>query len=272
MDLEEDARLIELFQKQQQQANDSKGLQDEVDRLQSQVQTLNDKLKAKFLVISEQADIIRRYRSLLRKSIEDLPSGVLDAMPVVPVVPVISAVPVVVPPSPVLSEKDPDSNEPLSTSSSDSPCDAKESKRKKRKRVPVLTKAKSAIKLRRLNQIVDQSKIKRPTQADDYRETHVGQAIWNAIIRCFENSDGGLVTEDMIIQAGGKNLLTNKDKPFLDKKMINRYFSYPFTFTEEDETMVVRPLTTADNKSWVVFLPDWLQKKLSEEALQDFQL
>lgn len=350
MDFTEDERLIQLFEQRQANLLQEKTLRDEVEGLKQKVVDLEQQRVKDFQYITEQSNLIRRYRALLKTFMKpnSLGDSLASPVPARPPVPASSVFLTKGSDFPLdLSETDsPEvdvsrtkrkaaamprhmkkirieqdkssssaaSDEPVSSSSNVSREDEEKEKcfsetpmarpltraqlRKSRRglgalglgertkrrskspvsqRVPrpggrgreVVARAMRALKQKRINQIIDQSKIKYPTSYDDYRETHIGQVIWDTIVRCFRKSEGAMVTDSMIIEEGGKNLLTDKDKPFLDKKMLHRYFSYPFTFegTEDEQTMVVRPVTNADEKTWVVFMPEWLRQQLEDDAL-----
>lgn len=120
-------------------------------------------------------------------------------------------------------------------------------------------------KMRRLNEIKEQQKIRYPTTDDDYVDTHIGQTIWKAILRCFQKSHGNIVTEAEIIAECGKCLLTDSEKPFLNKEKISQYFTYPFKCKDSDQVMTVREYgmsQTTEEKSWIVLMPEWFQMEV----------
>lgn len=142
--------------------------------------------------------------------------------------------------------------------------DEKSSKKKTRRRPANLDEC-SSIKLRRIDEISEKNQIRYPT-ADDltYKDTAIGQTIWSTIIKCFRKYQVGMITERMIIDEGGKHVFAPNEN-FLDRKMIQKYFTHPFTYSDQDQRMVIRPVVTGNGKSWMVLLPDWLQTELKSE-------
>lgn len=130
----------------------------------------------------------------------------------------------------------------------------------------------SKIKLRRLNEIVEQNQIKFPTAEDmNYKDTAIGQTIWSTIIKCFRKYPGGMITENMIIEEGGKHVFNPREN-FLDKKMVHKYFTHPFQYNDNDKKMAIRPVLMANGlTSWMVLIPDWLKDQFRQEMC-DYQL
>lgn len=130
--------------------------------------------------------------------------------------------------------------------------------------------SKPNLKSMRLNEIIEQSQIKYPTAADStYKELAIGQTIWWTIIRCFKKNLGGLISESMIMSETGKHVLFKQKEPFIDKNMIHRFFSHPFSFDVNDKTIQVRQLLCNKQQSWLVMMPEWLRVEIEHENKQD---
>mgnify|MGYP007080331508 CR=1 FL=1 len=225
MDFSEDNELLNQFENLNQ-----KTILDQ----ENEIEQLKNELTLRFKIIGEQADIIKRYRNLVKKwqtrkrdqspdfdivseeNLKVLPEEVIKSDVVVPKT--------LKPPAIDISE------------------------------------TRSIVKAKRLNDLIDQSQIKYPTYQDHtYKETAIGQAIWDTILKCFQKAPTGIITEEMIVKEGGKHVFATNDEPFLDKKKLQRYFTHPFTYLESDKTMTIRSLITADGPSWLVFLPSWFK-------------
>ena len=196
----------------------------EIQRLKKELLKTQQESEKRFQVILDQNDLIKRYRALGLELAQEKKPN-LDA----PLEPGIDKTP--------LKRKTPGAEPEMPTNIS---------------------------KVQRLNQLIEHSQIKYPTTKDGMPETLIGQKIWNTIIQCFRKYPGGLVTEQMIIQEGGKNLLHRSNEYYLDKSMIHRFFTHKFSFQNQDQTISVRPLAGG---SWIVIMPEWLQIQLKNDCL-----
>ena len=243
MDWSEDRQLLSALEKEP---------INKISELEKSLIEQQAELTKRFRIIAEQADIIKRYRVLVKKLIahpkedhsiaEKKNIEKIEEKEANQVVPERMAKMVINNPSP------PPPKRPKSPESKTSPT-----------------------KLRRLNQLIEQSKIKYPTQSDGYRETAIGQTIWDTIIKCFRKQKGAMITEKMIIEESGHHALIRPNELFLNQKMISSYFTFPFTFSDSEQTMTVRPLTTAQGQSWLVIMPDWLKSQIVQDVIYDIQ-
>jgi len=126
-------------------------------------------------------------------------------------------------------------------------------KRKRDEPVDVYSK-----KIHRVNNLINEQKIKFPTPDDHYPEMMTGQVIWNTILRCFRKLPGNIVTEHDIIQEAGICILNDGQQPFLTHEKISNYFKFSFAIKSDDRAIVVREYPLKDeDKSWLVVMPSW---------------
>ena len=246
MDLEEDERLLQAFQAIKHVNSDE--WKHSYEHEKAQRVKLQVELKQQFQIISKQAEVIRRYRTLLKHSMKKENTENLSETRIKKRSQ-----------EPSVEEEETAEEEKVASPPS----------KKTKTNLKALKTAMSTAKSNRLQELVQQNCVRYPTAHDDYREIHIGQAIWRAIIRAFKSHHGSMVTTNMIIAEGGSNVMSlpgQKPRPFLTVKMIDRYFSYPFSVVENDPTFTVRPLATEKGREWVVLMPEWVQKKIEDES------
>lgn len=235
---EDDDALLGLFV-QKCAARDSEPLKRRIQELEQQVQDLIAELKLTFEKVDQQATTIRRYRAVLKQALEnDVPLQPMLPPQPIPPVRTIEAAPIQPPPRAIEVEPSAPKRFRLAEPSTQSaqPC----------------------------GEMIAEKKIRRPTQerSDGYAEITTGQTIWSVIVEFFNsNPNASLMSETMLIRHAGNLLLGDATKPYLDSKMIHRYFSHPFTCTDQDETMTVRTRMVEDKQVWYVFIPEWLKAK-----------
>lgn len=235
----------------------------EIAELKEQLVLKQKELDHRFKIITEQSDIIKRYRCLI-KTLK------LDEVSTDETCPKLNApLPIVVPPEVkvIVKKRRREEEESESSDSSVSDTTIRDSDQVgKPETLAKEDKPHSKLKMRRLNEIAEQNQIKCPT-ADDmsYKDTAIGQTIWSTIIKCFRKYPGGMITENMIIEEGGKHVF-NPNQYFLDKKMIHKYFTHPFKYKDNDRKMSIRPVLMANGiTSWMVLIPDWLKAEFRHE-------
>jgi hypothetical protein len=230
-------------------------------------QASEKEIQDQFRVITEQAEVIRQYRSIILELSPELLST-SDASPTSPMLSTSSKLP-----TSSISSSISSSSSSISVETKVVQSDTKKTDHTGSKNIlkhlgkrtsDVLTGAPGIKtrerKIRKIYEIKEQQKIKCPTEHDGYPDILTGRLIWNTILRCFQKSHGNMVREDDIIAECGKCLLTNMNEPYLDKKKITQYFTFPFKFKDNDRAMTVReyPLSPDSNeKSWIVLMPDW---------------
>lgn len=234
-------------------------------------QSSDKEIREQFRVITEQAEVIRQYRCIILELSPELLSPSSSDTP--PPISTISS-PSSSSSSPKVILSTPQPSEPPQKPDNNVNTGSKNILKHLGKRSSdVLTAPASSAtsslatgvktrerKIRKIYEIKEQQKIKLPTENDGYPDLLTGQLIWNTILRCFQKSHGNMVREDDIIAECGKCLLTNMHEPFLDKKKITQFFTFPFKFKDNDRSMTVReyPLSPdSHEKSWIVLMPDW---------------
>lgn len=148
------------------------------------------------------------------------------------------------------------------SSSSSAPAKPKPNNKRKNS-----VKKTNIVKRTRVDRLIKEGLIKRPANSEEYSDVEMGRYIWDTIVRCFHKSPGGIVTEKQIIHEGGKEVFNADGPPFITDKKIDRYFRHVFDIADDDQTMQVRPVHTADSSSWVVLLPDWLNEEIKNNCL-----
>jgi hypothetical protein len=251
LDLSQDLALLKRIQVQdilnlkqaQKQLGELKCLNSD---LTMKLERLEMENREQFKIISEQNEVIQKYREILsgfptdseeKESVEKSSSSSIEVEEVLPTKTDLKN---------VIAQLDTEKYE----------SGRKKKKRKVEKTVSDIREKKA----HRLNELVDRQKIKYPTENDDYPDMVVGQLIWDTILRCFQKCPSNFITEMDIIKEGGKCLLEKSDEPFLDHAKITNYFNYPFKCKDSDKTMVIREYglsPDSEKKSWVVVMPSW---------------
>jgi len=270
MDWSEDKVLLEKLEKIEKLEVRHK----EIAELKEQLSVKQKELDHRFKIITEQADIIKRYRCLVKNLKLDETINALESSnssqeqkSFITDIEGISPVPEVLNNNGELLNNEPPAIEILNHNVVlQNDVELKEKIIVKKRPREDEKQPHSKIKLRRLNEIAEQNQIKFPTADDmNYKDTAIGQTIWSTIVKCFRKYPGGMITENMIIEEGGKHVFNPKEY-FLDKKMIHKYFTHPFKYKEDDKKMSIRPVLMAHGlTSWMVLIPDWLKAEFREE-------
>jgi hypothetical protein len=82
--------------------------------------------------------------------------------------------------------------------------------------------------------------------------------IWDSIIAAFSLSQGGFVTEQNIIDAGGESVFGSGRKPLLDHDRLHTFFTTPVAAADE-KSMRTKQRMNGTRQEWIVMLPEWLQ-------------
>lgn len=271
--------------------------QEELASLRRRNEELEAELKRAFATIDTQASTLRRYRTLLRQTLDrnTTTAAVASAAPPLPapstLPPPPPAPPLPPPPSRILPrsvmehctqvytlEGPVEVLLPTGTSSTES-----QTRTNKRSRSitpppppPAMVKAPApvvaavptpsapAAPLVRYGDLLHDKRIRFLTRerSDGFPEVYTSNIIWQVIVKFFNsNANANLMDEHMIIKEAGSCLLGDTNKPFLTRTMIQQYFNHAFTFQDSDQTMVVRTRMVQGQPVWMVFIPDWLKSE-----------
>lgn len=254
MDLEQDLQFLENFE--------HSSLHQTILTLTEENKKLKRDNKRKFDIISQQADVIKRYRTAL-KSVHSVMQQNLGQ-----------------PTSKSTASVDSDSSA-AETSGTEGSDDTESTANKYVISDSELENSEENVAARELKQqSVDCSSntsqqspfthdklVKYPRDGDLKSCTDIaeGQFVWNAIVHTFNTSFGGSITSDMMLKAfPGSNQLTNK--PALTTNMIDKYFRTGFSIAPGERTFQVRSFVNADKRMWVIMMPKWLNEVYRNSA------
>lgn len=263
MDTREDEELIGLFTQQYQN-------KEEVRTLKRRNEELEAELKQAFVTLDAQASTIRKYRAILRQSLQPSPAPqpVAQTPPLPPPPPP--------PPRPIISHvvrahrsqvytlapTEPPS--PQRARRSPTPPVAVEPTPAPRSATPAASAPTDLPAPVRCGDLIQDKRIRllSPDRSDGFKDVYVSTIIWQVIVNFFnQNANANLMDENMIIRECGACLLGDNQKPFLTRAQIRQYFSHPFTFQDSDKTMTVRTRMVQGQPLWMVFIPEWLKSE-----------
>lgn len=245
MDLEQDLQFLENFE--------HSSLHQTILTLTEENKKLKRDNKRKFDIISQQADVIKRYRTAL-KSVHSVMQQNLGQT---------------TSKSPASVDSDSSAVETSGNEGSDGTVDKLrlDSESTEHKYVisdSELENSEENVAPRELKQqspFTHDKLVKYPRDGDLKSCTDIaeGQFVWNAIVHTFNTSFGGSITSDMMLKAfPGSNQLTNK--PALTTNMIDKYFRTGFSIAPGERTFQVRSFVNADKRMWVIMMPKWLNE------------
>lgn len=114
------------------------------------------------------------------------------------------------------------------------------------------------VKQARLTEIIEQARIKYPTEHDEaeFPEADFARQVWQAIITLFVIQPGGIVTDRMIADR------MRMHNPAHWKSM-QRYFNHNFAMRPNERWMSVRQYVDATgSEGWLVLMPTWLHDEI----------
>lgn len=229
MDIEQDLQFLDNFE--------HSSLQQTFLALNEENQKLKLDNKRKFDIISKQADVIKRYRTVLQSVhhiMKESPNTDLENV----------------------APKE--ENKEQKTSNEEN----------KEYKIPTAEIKAGSSGDPKIHQPTDSGelcrdrKVKYPQDGDMPNCTDIaeGQFVWNAIVHTFNTSYGGSVTSEMMLKAfPGINKLTGK--PALTTEMMDKYFRTSFTIAPGERTFTVRPFVNAHRRMWIIMMPKWLNNE-----------
>jgi len=114
-------------------------------------------------------------------------------------------------------------------------------------------------RLKRIESLVQGQWITKPKEEDSQRAWKE-RFIWDSILNCFKRTPGNFITEKEILRDTSKVALFPDT---ISRKDIDLYFSQAEQTsdnTEDVEAMRVKAVNNNNNKSWIVFLPSWVNQ------------
>lgn len=116
----------------------------------------------------------------------------------------------------------------------------------------VITPSSSSSKKRKRNN--DFQRLKR-IYNPEHDASGLYRHVWNSVIKAFEGTVGGFVTQQQIIEFGGVSVF-DEQSHMLSEKTVKQFFE--MEHRENGKFMEIKPMYFNAKKEWVVLMPDWL--------------